>query len=71
MTDVVGMRPSRYQRAFTMDIDAEVYGMRQQWRSREGQADSQCRGCGSFRLDGRPPTVHRFACRVVDEARRG
>ena len=34
----------------------------QQMLSRTKKAKNQCEGCGVFRLDALPPTVHRHGC---------
>jgi len=41
----------------------EAYALRQQQLADSRQAEGQCQMCGAFRLDGRPPTVHRYRCR--------
>lgn len=42
----------------------------QQVRAAAGDAENQCPGCGAFRLDGQPPTVHRHRCRMGPDGSR-
>jgi hypothetical protein len=42
----------------TACVDASL----QQIDAPKGQAVGQCPRCGTFRSDGRPPTVHRHGC---------
>lgn len=45
-----------------MDTATEYLACEQQERSRRRAAKGQCPDCGAFRLDGTPPTVHRYLC---------
>ncbi len=45
------------------------YVEQQQQRAGLGQADGQCRACGAYALDGRPPTLHRNGCPEASTAR--
>ena len=45
------------------------YVEHQQQAAQAGEADGQCRGCGAYALDGRPPTLHRHGCPEATTAR--
>lgn len=49
----------------TDDGPAREYARNQIIRADHGAADNQCPGCGTYRTDGQPPTLHREQCPVA------
>lgn len=43
-------------------MNLEEMARHQQAFARIGEAENRCTGCGVYRLDGRPPILHREDC---------
>jgi hypothetical protein len=51
-----------YEGGYFVSTVPEWYVDHQREKSKTREADGQCLGCGTFRLDGKPPTIHRTGC---------